>query len=175
MNHNLYRCEPAWLETYAKDEDWLHVDGQRGLLCGGCGQFFACYRRDSKYCCNECRLKAYKEKPKRVKPLPQPYYAYVNLVKDGQTHVALKFGVEKVRNTRHIQQNRRCVYDITIQFTYKFESRNKAYLAERECKQTLVCRVIPKSDMPDGWTETTYCYNIEAIEAIYRKHGGVRI
>ena len=29
--------------------------------------------------------------------------------------------------------------------------------------------------MPDGWTETTYPYNIDKIIEIYEKHGGVRI
>lgn len=48
-------------------------------------------------------------------------------------------------------------------------------LAEAECKRELVCRILSKTEMPDGWTETTYCHNIEAIEAIYIKYGGTKI
>lgn len=47
--------------------------------------------------------------------------------------------------------------------------------AERECKEQLECGVVLKRDMPDGWTETTYVYNLEKIVEIYERNGGVKV
>lgn len=44
--------------------------------------------------------------------------------------------------------------------------------AERECLQELECGVVLKRDMPDGYTETTWYYNLEKIIQIYERNGG---
>ena len=166
-----YRNKPEWVETY--NAEWIHHNGKSGFLCRGCGEHFEAHRRDSKYCTNACRLKAYKERPKVEKPIVLPYYTYINILYDGALEVAVKFGIEKVKSTRHITQNRSCVYEVRPHSCYRLPSRAVAYKAETECRRAFDCKIIPKSAMPDGYTETTYCYNIDKIRAIYEKHGGV--
>ena len=35
--------------------------------------------------------------------------------------------------------------------------------------------VVLKRDMPDGWTETTWSYNIGKVKSIYERNGGVLV
>lgn len=37
---------------------------------------------------------------------------------------------------------------------YKFNTAKACKQAERDCKNNLICRVVSKEDLPDGWTET---------------------
>lgn len=47
--------------------------------------------------------------------------------------------------------------------------------AERECKKELETGVVLKRDMPDGWTETTWSYNIGKVVDIYKRNGGLLV
>lgn len=103
-------------------------------------------------------------------------YGYINTVERSGNVIAIKFGVasnvQKRLNNQNYQAKALTVWTDQV---WKYPSVGDCIAAERECKETLVCGIIPKTDMPDGYTETTYIYNTPAIEAIYRKHGGVRI
>ncbi|WP_278939206.1 hypothetical protein [Pseudomonas helleri] len=99
--------------------------------------------------------------------------AYIHTIKDGVADVCLKFGIAKNAERRRKIQNSRSVYNIQPLKTFVFESTAKCRAAESECKATMVCGVILRRDMPDGYTETTYLRNLDAIIAIYKKHGGV--
>ena len=102
--------------------------------------------------------------------------AYINLVKDldGQV-IAIKFGIANNSYTRVKQQNSKCFYEVSNHSVYTLQDKKSCIKAENECLQTLVCGVINKEFMSDGYTETTWAYNLEKIIAIYEKHGGVRV
>lgn len=100
---------------------------------------------------------------------------YINVVKDGEIVLGVKFGISSGLQRRLKQLDRKSVYTVENISSWEFSDLQSCRRAETECLRTLECGIISKADMPDGHTETTYCYNIEAIEAIYRKHGGVKI
>lgn len=101
--------------------------------------------------------------------------SYVNLVSDRETPVAIKFGIAKAYKTRVQKQNRRSIYDVTNLKAWEFPTKESCILAELECKQSLDCGVVPKEEMPDGFSETTHVYNLDKISEIFEKHGGVTI
>lgn len=105
--------------------------------------------------------------------------AYINIVYDRDKALWLKFGITnktKARSRNRItDQNRKSVYNSKIFGRWLFEDYQACRRAETECKQTLECGVLTKEEMPDGYTETTWVYNLEKIIAIYEKHGGVRV
>lgn len=130
------------------------------------------------YCSKSCRRRVNNCMQGRVILAPKAIvsgHAYIHLLRDKDTYIGVKFGLEKKLRSRLYAQNRTSVFSVTRHSVYFFPDRCDSVAAERECMQSFTCGIVSKSDMPDGWTETTYCYNIEAIEAIYRKHGGVRI
>lgn len=100
--------------------------------------------------------------------------AYMNLIIDCGTVLALKFGIARNSNIRVTQQNSKSIYTIINHSIYDFQDVSSCKAAERECKQTLDCGVINKQEMQDGWTETTSLVNIIKIIEIYENHGGVR-
>lgn len=100
---------------------------------------------------------------------------YINWVIDAcDNPVAIKFGIARDSERRLKQQDRASAYTVKSHSVYHFASVTQTKKAERECKQELECGVIPKRDMPDGWTETTWVYNLEKIEDAYKRNGGVR-
>jgi hypothetical protein len=98
---------------------------------------------------------------------------YINLVQDGDIVLAVKFGVANNSKERIKRQNDRSVYEVKQFAVYDFSSVESCKRAERECKSELVCGVIPKHEMPDGYTETTWVYNIDKIIEIYERNGGI--
>lgn len=101
--------------------------------------------------------------------------AYIHTVYDTNSIGWVKFGVAVKAERRAIEQNRRCIYNVENFGVWGFETKKACLAAERECKQTLECGVLTKEEMSDGYTETTWVYNLEKIIAIYEKHGGVRV
>lgn len=101
--------------------------------------------------------------------------AYINLIKEGSNAVAIKFGIATDSSKRLSQQARKSVYSIEQFSIYQFPSVESCKQAERECKKELECEVVLKRDMKDGYTETTYVYNLDKIKQIYKKHGGVEV
>lgn len=102
--------------------------------------------------------------------------AYVNLVVDDHdVVVAIKFGIANNSRQRIKQQNSRSVYSLKLHSVYTFPSVEQCKKAERECKQEIECGMILKRDMPDGYTETTWLYNLEKIEEIYKRNGGIQV
>ena len=99
--------------------------------------------------------------------------AYIHSVVDSGWDVCLKFGIARDATKRHKQQQRKSALDILPLKVYNFPTTAQCRAAERECLNTLDCGTVSKRDMPDGYTETTYLRNLDAIIAIYKKHGGV--
>lgn len=102
--------------------------------------------------------------------------AYVSLVSDGDTDICLKFGITTESNLRdrNRKQNRKTVYEIKQIYIFKFEDYRGCKKAERECLKELKCGVVSKNELPDGYTETTYLYNLDEIIKIYERNGGIQ-
>lgn len=101
--------------------------------------------------------------------------AYINFVIDQEQVIAIKFGISRDSNTRARHQNLRAIYEVQQQSVYIFSDVTSCKRAERECKQELDCGVLTKEEMPDGWSETTWVYNLDKITEIYEKNGGTKI
>ena len=99
--------------------------------------------------------------------------AYINLISDGTTPVAIKFGIANSTENRLKRQNYSSIYNIVNFCTYIFPTKQSCQSAERECKRVLECSIIPISEMLDGYTETTHIYNIDKIINIYKRYGGI--
>lgn len=104
-----------------------------------------------------------------------PKQGYINLVKDGDIVLAIKFGVSRDSLTRLYSINHNSVYEIENFCVYDFDETISARKAEIECKYLFTCGVISKTEMNDGYSETTSIGNLESVMKIYEKHGGVRI
>lgn len=101
--------------------------------------------------------------------------AYINLIKDkNDLDIALKFGITSNIKIRINFQNYKNMNISENMFVYRFNTKEQCKRAETECKQTLECGIIAKQDMPDGYTETTYIYNLDRIIEIYERNGGIR-
>lgn len=101
---------------------------------------------------------------------------YINwVIDDHKNAVAIKFGVARDSKRRIKQQNSKSVYALKQHNIYSFPSVQQCKRAERECKRELECGILLRRDMPDGWTETTYVYNLDKIIEIYERNGGVKI
>lgn len=100
--------------------------------------------------------------------------AYINFLVDvGGNVIAIKFGIANSSPKRAKKQNRQCSYEVTQHQVFTFHSVEACKTAERDCKQELDCGVVLKRDMPDGYTETTWAYNLEKIIEIYERNGGI--
>lgn len=100
--------------------------------------------------------------------------AYIHIV-NPENPVAVKFGVTLHPETRIKQQNSKSSYKISQYAVYLFDSVESCKKAERDCKKQLECGILTKQEMPDGWSETTWFYNLEKITTIYEYNGGIKI
>lgn len=101
---------------------------------------------------------------------------YINwLVDEYNNSVAIKFGIANNSKQRIKQQDSKCIYTLKQHSVYQFPAVAACKKAERDCKQELECGIVLRRDMQDGYTETTWIYNLEKIIEIYQRNGGVRI
>jgi len=100
---------------------------------------------------------------------------YINIIMDSTVPIAIKFGRAIDSRIRVKSQNRTSVYEVVQHSAYKFSSIKECKLSERFCKVSLECSILSRQEMPDGWTETTWLYNIDKIIEIYERNGGVKI
>jgi hypothetical protein len=99
---------------------------------------------------------------------------YINWIVDNRNNaVGIKFGIARDSKRRVKDQNRQSIYEIRQYQVYTFPTVQQCKAAERECKKELICGVISKTDMLDGWTETTCTSNLARVKSIYEKNGGV--
>jgi hypothetical protein len=100
--------------------------------------------------------------------------AYINKILDSSDElIALKFGIATDPSKRVKDQNLHSSFIVENYLTFYFESVESCKKAERECLQELVCGVVLRRDFPDGYTETTWPYNLKRIIEIYERNGGV--
>lgn len=100
---------------------------------------------------------------------------YINLLFSEDITVAIKFGIATDSLRRVKQTAAKTAYKVVNHSVYSFHSADLCKKAERECKQELECGVVLKRDMLDGYTETTWAYNLEKVIEIYERNGGVRV
>jgi len=98
---------------------------------------------------------------------------YINGIFCEDDMVAVKFGIANYAPRRQKEQNNKASYEVTPLLIYHFPDKQSCRSAELECKQVFTCGVIPKDGMPDGYTETTFIYNLDKIKQIYTSYGGV--
>ena len=101
--------------------------------------------------------------------------AYINIISDAGTDIALKFGIATTSVSRLKQLQNTSIYDIRQFGVWKFLSREVCRKAESTLKKSLICSVLPREEMLDGYTETTHLYNLEKIINTYESFGGVRM
>lgn len=101
--------------------------------------------------------------------------AYINLVLDNDLPIAIKFGIAVISDRRLKEQDFKSVYDIRKHSVFTFPDTLSCRAAEAECKRMLECGIVSKTDMSDGYSETTYVTNIDSIIEIYLKYGGKQI
>lgn len=100
---------------------------------------------------------------------------YINWVIENEYPIAIKFGIANNSNIRIKQQSYKSTYTLKQHSIHIFPSVSDCKKAERDCRQELECGVVLKRDMRDGYTETTWVYNLEKIIEIYERNGGVLI
>ncbi len=98
--------------------------------------------------------------------------AYINLVKDADTIVAIKYGISTSAKTRRNKLSKDTTLDVVLFSIHQFDTAESCQEAEKSCKRNLDSGVISKRDFKDGFSETTYVYNIDTITKIYEDHGG---
>lgn len=132
------------------------------VSCGACGDAYTSRSADIKLGKRGCSC-----------AVTSQTQAYIHRVVDNGWDVCLKFGIARDATKRQKQQHSKSAFDILSLKVYNFPTTSQCKAAERECLNTLDCGTVSKRDMPDGYTETTYLRNLDAIIAIYKKHGGV--
>lgn len=102
-------------------------------------------------------------------------FSYLTLIKDKELPIAVKFGITRTTDMRMKYQARETPYDLESLGMWEYPDKSQCVAAERFCIQNLECGVLSREEYGDGYTETTYVYNIDAIIKIYEDHGGIRL
>lgn len=101
--------------------------------------------------------------------------AYINLIKDDKNIIGVKFGISRNSLQRLYWINHNTIYSVENYAVYSFPDTASTRRAEIECKRSMLCGVISKEEMPDGYSETTFTSNIDKIIQIYIENGGIRL
>ena len=99
---------------------------------------------------------------------------YINIVYDSDMPICIKYGISSNCNERLKMLNAKNTYKFVNYGVWEFPSKSQCWKAEGECKQ-IFCPVVSKTDMPEGFSETTYIYNIEEVAKIFENNGGIKI
>jgi hypothetical protein len=101
-------------------------------------------------------------------------YAYLNKFSFAD-EAYLKFGISCMPDSRQRQQELASGLNLSRVCTYIFEDNKSCRQAEKECKFLIETGVVGEDIFPDGYTETTYVFNLDKIKEVYKKHGGVEV
>lgn len=102
-------------------------------------------------------------------------FSYLTLIKDNELPIAIKFGISRTAGMRLKYQARETPYELESLGFWEYPDKTQCVAAERSCIQNLKCGVLSREEYGDGYTETTYVYNIDTIIKIYEDHGGTRL
>lgn len=101
--------------------------------------------------------------------------SYINLIKDSDLEVALKFGISNDVHRRFMGQQNKTQLTLENIGIWEFDNSASCKNAERVLKNTIPCGIISKEVFQDGYSETTYLNQIDTIIKVYEDHGGVQI
>ena len=132
--------------------------------CPVCGESGVSQSQHLQRGCRPCACGNYKQK-----------FSYIHGVYDGDTILAIKFGVTRAKDLRIKYQSRETVYEIKSLGIWEYSEKHNCISAERVCMSELDCGILSKQEFGDGYTETTYPHNIDKVIRIYEDYGGIRI
>lgn len=97
---------------------------------------------------------------------------YVNVVKDNDIIVALKFGIAKDSDRRLNSQNSRNLFFMERICLYDFSTVKQCKAAERAIKKKLKTGILTARELKDGYTETVSVSDLENLQKIITQYGG---
>lgn len=97
---------------------------------------------------------------------------YINIVKDDNIIVALKFGIAKDSDRRLNIQNSRNLFFMERICLYDFSTVKQCKAAERAIKKKLKTGILTARELKDGHTETVSVSDLENLQKIITQYGG---
>ena len=97
---------------------------------------------------------------------------YINIVKDNDIIVALKFGITKDSDRRLNSQNSRNLFFMGCICLYDFSTVKQCKAAERAIKKKLKTGILTARELKDGHTETVSVSDLENLQKIIIQYGG---
>ena len=97
---------------------------------------------------------------------------YINIVKDDNIIVALKFGIAKDSDRRLNNQNRRNMFFMERICLYDFSTVKQCKATERAIKKKLKTGILTARELKDGYTETVSVSDLENLQKIITQYGG---
>lgn len=104
-----------------------------------------------------------------------PKFSYIMKIIENGDVLAIKFGISCDPKRREKTLDFKSKFKVQLYLMWEFASPKECRASEKECKMGLECGVINKDFMLDGWSETTYTENLDEIEAIFSRNGGVQV
>lgn len=101
--------------------------------------------------------------------------AYLHLIKDGDTPVAVKYGIAKLWDRRLREVRGKTPLSVENIGVWNFPTVKACKKVERDVADFVGGGYLKAREFPDGWTETTTTLNTDIIIKIYESSGGVRI
>lgn len=102
-------------------------------------------------------------------------YAYIQFLEDGESVVAIKYGISNNVKRRTLGMRQHSIYKIKTFGVWEFENGENCKRAEHECGISVDRPALNRLELRQGYTETTWAYNLEKIIGIYESYGGVRV
>jgi hypothetical protein len=101
--------------------------------------------------------------------------AYINVISDKCSPIALKFGISNKAEKRIIKQKQGSVYNVDQLGVWKFDNTDSCKESEITIKRKIETSYLSKSEFADGYTETCHPDNLQTIVDTYESFGGVLI
>ncbi len=144
---------------------------------------YKCSRTPSKIFCNLCKgsfLASYDNHVNKKRGCPSckgknQRFAYIIAILDLETPVAVKYGITGDTQRRLQDHERKSIFELQLLSNWYFPDSISCKSAELEVKRNVVGGVMSEREFPSAPTETTHVYNLEYIESVYKKHGGVKV
>lgn len=102
-------------------------------------------------------------------------FAYIQMFKSDDIVIAIKYGITNNVPRRAIGIKKYSVYDMITFGAWKFETSEMCRRAEHECGKSVERPALQKFELKQGYTETTWAYNLDKIIGIYESYGGVKV
>ena len=98
---------------------------------------------------------------------------YIQLIKDCDIILGIKYGIGSSAKNRLKQVSKKTNLEVSLLNIYQFPDPWSCQSAESYCKARFISGILDRRDFGDGWTETTFAYNFEAVKNVYEDHGGL--